>query len=62
MLTAYLAKKLTFARCNGLQTAARGLANKGSFQLTFGANKDRLEPTLAENEPTFCAHSLQTAV
>jgi hypothetical protein len=47
-------------RCSGLQTAARGLANKGRFRLTFHANKWRLEPTIPANKPTLWANSLQT--
>jgi hypothetical protein len=57
-------RHLTYAtscRTNGLQTAARGLANKGRFRLTFGANKDHHQPTVAANEPTFIATSSQTA-
>jgi hypothetical protein len=38
--------------CSGLQTVARGLANKGHFRLTFRANKRRLGLILTANEPT----------
>jgi hypothetical protein len=37
--------------CNGLQTVAHGLANRGCFRLTFRANKRRLGLTLAANKP-----------
>jgi hypothetical protein len=47
--------------CSGVQTVALEPANKGRFRLTFGANKDRLGPTITANEPTFRANSLPTA-
>jgi hypothetical protein len=47
--------------CNGLQTAALGLANKGDFEPTLAANMRGCEPTLAANELTFIATSSQTA-
>ena len=46
--------------CNGMQTGSLGHANRGSFRLTFTANKPRLEPTRTANELTFSANSLQT--
>src|SRR5215471_11066423 len=46
--------------CSGLQTVARGLANKGRFQLTFCANTGPRQPTVAANEPTVAANSPQT--
>jgi hypothetical protein len=49
------------ANCSGLQTVSGGLANRGSFRLTFGGNKRRLGPTITANEPTFHANSPQTA-
>jgi hypothetical protein len=48
-------------RCSGLQTVASEPANKGLFRLTFGANKLQVWLTIAANEPTFRATSLQTA-
>jgi hypothetical protein len=50
----------TLITCNGLQTAAPRPANKGYFRLTFGANKNRLEPTITANELTLNANSPQT--
>jgi len=47
-------------KCSGLHTVAPRPANKGHFRLTFRANKRRLEPTLAANEPTFRANGPQT--
>jgi hypothetical protein len=49
------------ARCSGLQTAARGLANHVAFEPTIRANMRGREPTLFANKPTFRANSLQTA-
>ena len=56
-------RHLTYAtscRTSGLQTVARGLANKGHFRLTFRANRLRVRLTITANEPIFGANSLQT--
>jgi hypothetical protein len=47
--------------CSSLQTAARGLANRGGSQFTFCANTLRVRLTITAYEPTFRANSLQTA-
>ena len=44
-------EEITAARCSGLQTVARGLANKGRFQLTFCANPGPRQPTFAAMSP-----------
>ena len=44
--------------CSGLQTVARGLAHERYFRLTFGANKNRLEPTITANELTLDSWSV----
>jgi hypothetical protein len=53
--------QILIAMCSGPQTVSDGLANKGPFRLTFGANTRRVRLTLAANEPTFWANSSQTA-
>jgi hypothetical protein len=50
------------ARCSGPQTRSLGLANKSRFEPAIRANMKGCEPTLAANEPTFIATSLQTAM
>jgi hypothetical protein len=47
----------SFPNCSGLQTVARGLANRGGFQLTCAADTPACQPTITANEPTFRANS-----
>ena len=49
-------------KCRGLQTVSDGLANKGDFEPTFGANKQTAGLTITANEPIFYANSLQIAL